>query len=90
MLTAVVSAPTGYSLESGLALLAVADHSPKCRAGVMPTAGLLAEPQSRQPACAMRQARSLRCNHFEMLETLASPYGLIGRTVLEMVGQKAG
>jgi len=38
----------------------------------------------------MRQARSPRCNHFEMLETLASPYGLIGPAVLEMVGQKAG
>jgi hypothetical protein len=37
----------------------------------------------------MRQARSLRCNHFEMLETLASPYGPIGRAVLEMVGQAA-
>jgi len=56
----------------------------------MPTAGLLAEPQSRQPACAMRQARSLRCNHFEMLETLASPYGLIGRAVSEMMGQNVG
>ncbi len=32
------------------------------------------------------KARSPRCDHFEMLETLetlASPYGLIGRAVLE-------
>jgi arylformamidase len=29
-------------------------------------------------------------NHFEMLETLASPYGLLGRAVLEMLGRKAG
>jgi len=58
---------------------------------VMPTAVLLVEPQWIAPAwCAMRQARSPRCNHFEMLETLASPYGLIGPAVLEMVGQKAG
>jgi arylformamidase len=28
-------------------------------------------------------------NHFEMLETLATPYGLIGRAMLEMIGQKA-
>jgi arylformamidase len=27
-------------------------------------------------------------NHFEMLETLASPYGLLGRPVLEMMGLK--
>ena len=41
----------------------------------------------------MRQARSPRCDHFEMLETLetlASPYGLIGRAVLEMMGQNVG
>jgi arylformamidase len=29
-------------------------------------------------------------NHFEMLETLASPYGLLGRPVLEMMGLTAG
>jgi len=29
-------------------------------------------------------------NHFEMLETLASPYGLLGRAVLEMMGLKGG
>ena len=28
-------------------------------------------------------------NHFEMLETLATPYGLLGRAVLEMMAQKA-
>jgi arylformamidase len=28
-------------------------------------------------------------NHFEMLETLASPYGLLGRPVLEMMGLKS-
>jgi arylformamidase len=28
-------------------------------------------------------------NHFEMLETLATPYGLLGRPVLEMMGLKA-
>jgi arylformamidase len=29
-------------------------------------------------------------NHFEMLETLATPYGLLGRAVLEMMVGKAG
>jgi arylformamidase len=29
-------------------------------------------------------------NHFEMLETLATPYGLLGRAVLELIGAKAG
>ena len=62
--------------------------------GVMPTAVLLVEPQWIAPVwCAMRQARSPRCDHFEMLETLetlASPYGLIGRAVLEMMGQNVG
>jgi arylformamidase len=28
-------------------------------------------------------------NHFEMLETLASPYGLLGRAVLEMMGLRS-
>jgi arylformamidase len=29
-------------------------------------------------------------NHFEMLETLANPYGLLGRAVLRQMGLKAG
>jgi arylformamidase len=29
-------------------------------------------------------------NHFEMLETLASPYGLLGRAVLEQMGLRTG
>ena len=26
------------------------------------------------------------CNHFELLETLANPYGLLGRAALEQMG----
>jgi arylformamidase len=29
-------------------------------------------------------------NHFEMLETLANPYGLLGRAVLRQMGLKEG
>lgn len=30
------------------------------------------------------------CNHFEVLETLANPYGLLGRAVLEQMGLRLG
>lgn len=76
-------------------------HIDRIRAPLVLAHGTLETPefqrQTRDFAAALEAAgRPVRllvaehCNHFEILETLANPYGLLGRAMLELMGLAFG